>query len=198
MYEFRDPTRLTHLAIGVLAVYLALSVAVSAVALAAILGAPPETLMAGFGGDVAAALAGFVILFVIACYVIVGRWIYVTNANAHALSAWMTITPGWAVGWFFVPFANLFKPYQAMKETWQASHFGEASDDTSLLVAWWVLWIASNFVGSASTRLDTPDRLTLFDVAGGAINVALTVVLITLMRRLAAAQLNARRWEVFA
>ena len=28
----------------------------------------------------------------------------------------MTISAGWAIGWFFVPFANLVMPYQAMKE----------------------------------------------------------------------------------
>src|ERR1700754_3506800 len=48
-------------------------------------------------------------------------WIHRANRNARALGAvGMRFSPGWAVGWFFVPIANLWKPYQAMKEIWQA------------------------------------------------------------------------------
>ena len=44
-------------------------------------------------------------------------WIRRANINADALvRSRMEFTPGWAVGWFFVPFANLFKPYQVMAE----------------------------------------------------------------------------------
>ena len=49
-------------------------------------------------------------------------WIRRANVNADALVAsGMEFTPGWAVGWFFVPFANLYKPYQAMAEIYRAS-----------------------------------------------------------------------------
>jgi hypothetical protein len=44
------------------------------------------------------------------------------NRNARALGATgMRFTPGWCVGWYFVPIMNLFRPYQAMKEIWMAS-----------------------------------------------------------------------------
>jgi len=47
------------------------------------------------------------------------RWIYRTNKNLHVLSSeHMTFSPGWSLGWYFIPVANLFKPYQAMKEIW--------------------------------------------------------------------------------
>jgi hypothetical protein len=40
----------------------------------------------------------------IACAVAVLKWIYRANANARALGAKdMKFTPGWAVGWYFVP-----------------------------------------------------------------------------------------------
>ena len=32
-----------------------------------------------------------------------------------------SFTPGWSVGWFFVPIMNPWKPFQAMREIWQAS-----------------------------------------------------------------------------
>jgi hypothetical protein len=33
----------------------------------------------------------------------------------------MTYSSGWAVGYFFVPLLNLFRPYQVMQEIWKAS-----------------------------------------------------------------------------
>jgi len=71
------------------------------------------------------------------------QWIYRTNKNLHVLSSWsMRFTPGWAIGWYFIPIANLFKPYQAMKEIWQVSH-REANGNHMLLNWWWFLWIVS-------------------------------------------------------
>ena len=54
--------------------------------------------------------------------VLILMWIYRANHNARALGAAnMDFTPGWSVGWYFIPIANLWKPYQAMKEIWKAS-----------------------------------------------------------------------------
>jgi hypothetical protein len=49
-------------------------------------------------------------------------WIHRANRNARALGAeGMQFTPGWSVGWFFVPIMSLWKPFQVMREIWQAS-----------------------------------------------------------------------------
>jgi hypothetical protein len=49
-------------------------------------------------------------------------WTYRANYNARQLGATgMKFTSRWAAGWYFVPIANLFKPYRSMKEIWQAS-----------------------------------------------------------------------------
>src|SRR5260221_8716711 len=48
--------------------------------------------------------------------VIFGKWIVRANRNVRALGATdLLMTPGWVVGFFFIPIANLWKPYQAMK-----------------------------------------------------------------------------------
>ncbi len=74
------------------------------------------------------------------------RWIYRTNKNLRALTGEpMTFTPGWAVGWFFIPFANLYKPYQVMKEIWQVSH--KQAVMTTIVGWWWAIWLISNFIG---------------------------------------------------
>ena len=45
------------------------------------------------------------------------RWVYFSNFNSGSLGAnGMKFTPGWSIGWYFVPFMNFYKPYQAMKE----------------------------------------------------------------------------------
>lgn len=50
------------------------------------------------------------------------KWIYRASFNARALGAQnMKFTPGWSVGYYFIPFLNLWRPYQAMKEIWKAS-----------------------------------------------------------------------------
>lgn len=71
------------------------------------------------------------------------RWIYKTTQFLHQFGREMPrFTPGWSVGWFFIPIANVFKPYQVMKETWRLSHPGSHVGN-GLLNLWWFLWIAS-------------------------------------------------------
>jgi len=49
-------------------------------------------------------------------------WIYRANSNARQLGAQgMKFSPGWSVGFYFIPILWFWKPYQAMKEIWQAS-----------------------------------------------------------------------------
>jgi Domain of unknown function (DUF4328) len=84
-------------------------------------------------------------------------WIYRANWNARQLGASdMRFTPGWAVAWFFIPFLNLWKPYQAMREIWMASASPanwHAQPVSLLLHAWWFLWVGSALLSQLSFRL---------------------------------------------
>ena len=141
-----------------------------------------------------------------ACLILVGRWIYRTNANAHVFSSGMEISPGWAVGWFFVPFANLVMPYQGVKETWRESH--EAAGcldemDSSLLGWWWGLWIATNFLGNLGLMFgngtaEALEGAVYVNLLASALNVALCLVLIRLIDRLSRVQVMASEGSVFA
>lgn len=45
-------------------------------------------------------------------------WLYRVYGNLRSLGAsTVEYTPGWAVGWFFVPLANLVIPYKIVHET---------------------------------------------------------------------------------
>lgn len=122
-------------------------------------------------------------------------WIYRANANARCLGADdMNYTPGWSVGWFFVPFMNLFKPLKVMKEIWQAStpdlkESWQVQTVSALVPAWWALWLLSQFTGQAATRLSfnasSFDQLStastvmlVFDV----IYIPLSVVILMIVR----------------
>jgi hypothetical protein len=86
-------------------------------------------------------------------------WVYRANKNARALGATdMDFTPGWSVGWYFIPIMNLFKPYQSMKEIWKASHPDADTDWRAMSVSpivplWWALWLVSAFLGRLAGRL---------------------------------------------
>jgi hypothetical protein len=60
-------------------------------------------------------------------------------AGPTSFSPWSTL---W---WFFVPFANLIKPYQAMEETLNLSTYAEQRQpEGALLYVWWGgYWLAS-------------------------------------------------------
>lgn len=154
-----------------------------------------------------AAVASGVLVFL--CFIFVGMWIYRASANAHALSGEMDISPGWAVGWYFVPFANLVKPFQAMRETWMASHYrtgwqGESSPP--LLFAWWGLWLATNVISNISFRmglgedvgLEQLETIAALDLGAALLNLPLVIILIVIMRRIEAAQLSEPYVETFA
>jgi heme exporter protein D len=74
-------------------------------------------------------------------------WVYRASKNARALGAeGMEYTPGWSVGWFFVPVASLIMPYLALKELWKASSPTPVGTwrqvgVSSLLPVWWTVWI---------------------------------------------------------
>jgi hypothetical protein len=89
--------------------------------------------------------------------IIVAFWINRASHNARSLGATgMTITPGWAVGWYFIPIANLWKPYGAMKEIWQCSQEPlnwQSQPRSALLPLWWTFWIVSGFLGNLTFRL---------------------------------------------
>lgn len=84
------------------------------------------------------------------------KWIYRVNKNAKTLSPDKEISPGWAVGWYFVPLAALYMPFKAMKETWQISHSPNAwrqEPIPSLLRWWWGLLLVSSVLANLSGQL---------------------------------------------
>ena len=78
-------------------------------------------------------------------------WVFRANKNARALSAQtLEYTPGWAVGWFFVPFASLWQPYKVVQEIYKASrtpHDWRSTKSTDIVGWWWGAYIFGNLLG---------------------------------------------------
>ncbi|HEV2882508.1 MAG TPA: DUF4328 domain-containing protein [Pyrinomonadaceae bacterium] len=111
---------------------------------------------------VGVALLQFVVF--IATAVAFLMWLQRAYSNLHALGAVrLYTTPGWAVAYFFIPFVNLVKPFQVMREIWRESapgaegreNFGGVSSrrDTPALIGWWwAFWIMANVAGRVNDR----------------------------------------------
>lgn len=115
------------------------------------------------------------------------RWMYVASRNCHAVSKMqLAISPGWAVGWFFIPIANLWKPYQAMRQISNVSidPIGDpARPGSNLLFVWWLLFLVSGTIGRTAfkqamkaddlSELQDSNLLTLFS---DSINIPATLL----------------------
>lgn len=78
------------------------------------------------------------------------RWTYLANVNARALGANLNFTPGWSVGWYFIPIATAWKPYQALKNIFMGSNPDHIDDwynapPPAILPVWWTLWLLATF-----------------------------------------------------
>jgi hypothetical protein len=136
-------------------------------------------------------------------------WIYRANGNARALGAKdMRFTPGWAVGWYFVPIMSLWKPFQAMREIWQASAAPgnwQSVQTPPLLGWWWALYLGANILGQIGLRLsknidsvDSAITASAFITAADIASVALDAAALLVVMKIAANQVwQTKTVEVF-
>jgi hypothetical protein len=105
-----------------------------------------------------ALLGGIYFVIWLITFILYLRWVHQSNRNARFLAGNnLHFTPGWAVGWHFVPIAGLWKPYQALRELFQSSHPEFGSDWANapypwVLAFWWVLFVLSAALGQMLFR----------------------------------------------
>ena len=87
-------------------------------------------------------------------------WLYRIRINEDDLGISGTrFSNGWSVWVWFIPIMHLFRPYQIMKEAWQASDPDAISDGwmqsaiSPLLGWWWALWLVGNYAANISLRI---------------------------------------------
>jgi hypothetical protein len=198
-YTFLNPEPLSRavilwlwidLAMGVIAVFSSLFVIVETAGVGASL--PSDTELAS---DIPQALVGLAqtASHLVTAFLVL-KWIYRTNRNAHSVARGLTTPPNWAIIWFFVPIAFLWKPFQAFRETWQAS--AGAPDwrvvkTPPILGWWWGMFLVSNLLGQVIFRIamsaGTLGGMAIaagFDVAASLLAVPLNLVYIRIVRDL--------------
>jgi hypothetical protein len=136
-------------------------------------------------------------IFYLIAYIISGitfiQWFRRAYFNLHLKVNHLSQTEGWAAGSWFVPFINLYRPYQIMVELYKETKelfikkglsFNQ-NYTTSSLGWWWTLWIINGIIGQFvfrySMKAESIDELTISTVAGMIGNiVGIPLALITI------------------
>lgn len=120
----------------------------------------------------------FSVLIYIFNIVIVCMFMYRANTNVRALGTLgLQNMPGWCGGYWFIPILNLFKPYQCMKEIYQASSMPGGSQWKSatshpLMGVWWGCWL----IGGFATRAENRMALNGVDLGSGKLVLSFAIV----------------------
>jgi hypothetical protein len=91
-------------------------------------------------------------------------WLNLSYKNLYVLRpSFLKFSSGWAVGYWFIPFLNLWKPFQVVREVWWESD-PEIPQDQMFLTeslhsaptymgVWWAFWLGSNIANNIAGRM---------------------------------------------
>lgn len=109
---------------------------------------------AGSRANAIGVLGGLIVLATIVLWLV---WQHRAQSNLRAIGASnLKYSPGWVVGWWFVPVAWWAVPYLTMRELWKASAPDagavdwKSERDPSLLMAWWGAWVIRTLLSIVS------------------------------------------------
>jgi hypothetical protein len=140
------------------------------------------------------------ILYLIA-YIISGitfiMWFRRAYFNLHQRVKNLSFSEGWAAGSWFVPFVNLYRPYQIMKELYEETkkYFRDKDElsqidlSTKFLGFWWTMWILNGIFGQIIFRLsrnaDTLSEfltITILSIISGFLGIGLGIVTLRIIK----------------
>ncbi len=144
----------------------------------------------------------------ILCVVTYCLFIYNASINLHRADAkGHTIGPDWSVGWSFIPFINLFKIYQVMRQIWSASRNprNPARGAPMFMAVWWIFYVGADVLAFIAVRRATaafgtwgiPDteeltRSMWIDIAAASLGLISGILLIAIVSGITSAQ---RKWR---
>ena len=161
-----------------------------------------ESMMADANAhDLRDGIISFATIFIyIACVIIFLRWTYKSSQITHLSGAQdLRFSPGWSVGWYFIPVASFWKPFQAFKQIYQVSiqitDWQNVSIPSSLRW-WWGLFILSSIIGNILTRvyfgvgfnsdlsIDDLKSIYILEVISYSIDIACILILIKIVKEI--------------
>jgi hypothetical protein len=80
------------------------------------------------------------------------RWLHLAVRQALALQIDVGVTAGWAVGYWFVPFVNLVRPYRIIRNLLNGLG-GDALASSARVSLWWGVWIIGNMLSRFETKM---------------------------------------------
>lgn len=193
---YRSPKLLTYIAVGLFGVLIFFSILYILFSFGAIFF--PDSAIELDNGEfmsVGYILIGVVALLhiptAIATIVFFLIWEYRVYSNLSALMAQnLEFSPGWAVGWWFIPFANLVKPFQVMREIWVESdpeyeaEFGFLSSNLSaptIMGFWWAFWLLYGFTDRIAGKMDDSPYFPTAMIVSSIFSIAAASLLIIII-----------------
>jgi hypothetical protein len=129
----------------------------------------------------------------VVCAVVFIRWLHAAHRNLDVVAPGVRrYGHGWAIGAWFVPFMNFWRPKEIVNDVWRGS--GTPTDygrPPVLLLAWWLSWVAGLILGRfeirAALEQETIDQLRTMDfwfIVSDLWDVANAVMAIAVVRHL--------------
>jgi hypothetical protein len=139
-------------------------------------------------------------------------WIHRAYKNLYSFGPLgLRFSPGWSIGWFFVPIASLFRPYQVMSEIGSNSEGDPISANSGVFKGgsrstmvgwWWTLFLLTNVMGQILFRVvlnaQTPSAIlnsTYAYMAATVVNVIGVIVTIIMVRQISQLQETKNRMK---
>ena len=112
------------------------------------------------------AVAGVELVAMIATGVVFVAWTRRMYRNVAPLGDTTRFAPGWAVGAWFVPILNWFRPKQILDEVWRAGtragrpeSASDVTSDSALPDAWWATFLIASIGSRIGTGMRDADDL---------------------------------------
>ncbi|MFF9017778.1 DUF4328 domain-containing protein [Streptomyces sp. NPDC014870] len=160
---------------------------------------PEPAGFAHMGVDVVSVLQALIQLALVVVFLV---WFHRVRKNAGVFAPDVHRGgPGWAIGAWFVPIANLWWPRSVAAGTWRASRrdpYGDqkvAGESFTVLNLWWVCWIVTDAASFFATAVyDDADTVEEFTAGAGllmgaaVLDIVAAVLAILFVRRLTSMQ----------
>jgi hypothetical protein len=143
----------------------------------------------------ALAIGNVVILILVIVFFI--RWFRRAYYNVHAIpGSYVSFSEGWAAGSWFVPFLNLVRPFQIMRDIWVETqrvitHRLQGNQPVTLVGIWWAAYLVHVIFDSFFTRnfrnpqnVDEWVTATEVQIVSNVLNIAGAIMAIVLVKKM--------------
>lgn len=146
-------------------------------------------------------LGGLVGVLYLIAYVVTAilflMWLHRAYKNLQAFGVRTDDSPGWVVGYWFIPFVNLVRPYQKVKELFDKSESvatqmrcNNQDADSSIIGGWWACYLISGFISNLSLKNSfapsTDDLIlaTVFDIVSKVLSLIAAWLIIKIINNI--------------